>query len=98
MSDLPPVNDDHKNIRQTVEMMNILEENIYELKNASRKDMDELEKTLNQQVKIRSKVLDNNMGICGIDYEGGIPWDRAKVKAMEQNSTNDYIEVSIHDY
>ena len=36
MADLPEVNDDHSSMKETVEMMNIPEENIYELVDATK--------------------------------------------------------------
>ena len=40
--DLPPVNNDHRNMKQTVKMMGFQDKNILEIKNASSKDMDDL--------------------------------------------------------
>ena len=36
------------------------------------------------------------MGICGVDYEGGILWKRAKEKAMAEDAPDDHIIVSSH--
>ena len=44
MGDLPAVNDDHSNIRQTIEMMNIPDQNVFELRNGSRKQIEDLYK------------------------------------------------------
>ena len=40
--DLPAVNNDHRNMRQTVKMMGFQDKNILEIKNASLKDMDDV--------------------------------------------------------
>ena len=40
--DLPPVNNDHRNMKQTVKMMGFQDENIIEIKNASSKQMNGL--------------------------------------------------------
>ena len=47
MDDLPAVKDDHSNMLQTVEMMNIPKENVYERIDASWKDMEELDNLVN---------------------------------------------------
>ena len=76
--------------------MNIPKENVYERIDASWKDMEELDKLVNEQVKGRTKILEDSMGICGVDYEGGILWKRAKEKAMAEDAPDDHIIVSSH--
>ena len=53
--------------------------------------MKALDVEINDFAKLRSKPLTNEMGILGINYEQGILWDRAKIKAMETDSPDDYI-------
>ena len=40
--DLPAVNNDHKNMRQTVKLMGFQDKNILEIKDASLKDMNDV--------------------------------------------------------
>ena len=58
--------------------------------------MNNLDDKVNLQVKVRSKVLENPMGICGIqNYEEGVLWERVKIKAMEKDARDDCIIVSL---
>ena len=57
--------------------------------------MVDLDEKVNLQVKVRSKVLDDQMGICGIqNYQEGVLWERVKIKAMEKDAPDDCIIVS----
>ena len=44
--------------------------------------MEDLDKMVNGKIKCRTKELKNPMGICGVLYEKGLPWDRSKIRAM----------------
>ena len=57
--------------------------------------MKDLDDNVNLQVKVRSKVLEDQMGICGIqNYQEGALWERVKIKAMEKDAPDDCIIVS----
>ena len=98
MADLSAVKDDHLNIRQTVEMMNIPDVNVFEIRDATWKQMEDLDVEINQLVMLRSKELKNETGICGLKFKQGIPWDRAKIRAMMEGASDDYIIVSIESF
>ena len=95
MADLSAVKDDHLNIRQTVEMMNIPDVNVFEIRDATWRQMEDLDVEINQLIMLRSKELKNETGICGVKFKQGILWNRAKVKAMMEGASDDYIIVSI---
>ena len=98
MADLPAVTNDHENIRHTVLMMGIPDnkENIFEVRDGSWKQMNELEDKLNGKVKCRTKELKNQTGVGDKDYEKGLLWDRIKKNAMLDESNYDYVTVSIY--
>ena len=97
MDDLPAVKDDHRNIRQTVQLLGVpdTKENIFELVDGSWQQMEDLDKLINGKIKCRTKELKNPMGICGLDYENGLPWDRSKVIAMQNEHDDDCVVVSL---
>ena len=98
MDDLSEVKDDHQSMKETVQMMNIQEENTYELIDASYEQMDMVDQLVSDNIFIRTKKLTDPMGIIypssSLKYEKGVPWTRAKVKAMEEGAPDDYIVVS----
>ena len=65
MSNLPEVNDDFKNILQTVKMMNIPDENIYAEKNIKFDKVKEIYLNLTYTIIARTKSLTENTGIFG---------------------------------
>ena len=69
MADLSAVKDDHLNIRQTVEMMNIPDVNVFEIRDATWKQMEDLDVEINQLVMLRSKELKNETGIFGLKFK-----------------------------
>ena len=78
-------------------MLGVPGKNIYERKNASSKDLKDLLDDIYNFIKPRSKPLYWDTGICGIqNYIKGFPWDRIKIRAMEMNSSNDFIYVSFN--
>ena len=65
MNDLPSVEDDHRNIRQTVKMLHIPEENIYEIENATHDQMIKITQKLTQIILARGRVPKMETGIYG---------------------------------
>lgn len=57
--------------------------------------MEDLDKMVNGKIKCRTKELKNPMGICGVLYEKGLPWDRSKIRAMQNEYNDDHIVVSL---
>ena len=96
MADLPAVNNDHENIRNTVLMMGIpdSEDNIFVIKNGTWNQMNELESKLNGKVKCRTKELKLPTGIADKEYEKGFLWDKIKRSAMLDETNYDHIAVS----
>ena len=66
MKDLPAVVDDYKNAKHTCKMMGLLPENIFTLKDVSRKELDAHYNWLKNRIKVLTMVLINSTGICGI--------------------------------
>ena len=74
--------------------MKIPDENVYELKEASWKDLEDMIDLMKKITRPLTLELENSTGICGTQgYRQGILWDRAKLNAMNRDST-DYIIVS----
>ena len=98
MSDLPAVKNDHENIRQTVLMMGVPDskENIFEIRDGTWNQMNELESMINGQVKCRTKELKNETGVGDPEYEKGLLWDRFKENAMLDESNDDFVIVSFY--
>ena len=96
MDDLPAVKNDHENIRHTVLMMGIpdTKDNIFEIKNGTWNQMNELEVLLNGKVKVRTKELKQPTGIGDREYEKGFLWDTIKRNAMQDETNYDHIAVS----
>ena len=65
MNDLPSVEDDHRNIRQTVKMLHIPEENIFEIENATNDQMIKITQKLTQIILARGRVPKMETGIYG---------------------------------
>ena len=57
--------------------------------------MEDLDKMVNGKIKCRTKELKNPMGIYGVLYEKGLPWDRSKIRAMQNEYNDDHIVVSL---
>ena len=66
VKDLPSVNDDHMNIKQTMLMAGILPQNIIELRNSSHKDMENLREEVYQKLKPLTRDLEDPTGIYGL--------------------------------
>ena len=96
MNDLPAVKNDHENIRQTVLMMGVPDskENIFEIRDGTWNQMNELESMVDGQVKCRTKELKNETGVGDELYEKGFLWDRIKENAMLDESNDDFVVVS----
>ena len=61
--------------------------------------MTKLDKEINEAVRVRSKPLDDETGIFGeSNYRKGILWIRAKIRAMVEGASDDYIIVSIESF
>ena len=65
VKNLPAVNDDHMNIKQTMLMAGIHPKNIIELRNASHRDMKDLREKVYQKLKPLTRDLDDPTGIYG---------------------------------
>ena len=94
MKDLPSVEDDHRNIRQTVKMLHIPDENIFEIQDASHDQMSKITQRLTEIVLARGRVPKMETGIYGErDQLKGIRWDRIKIRAMLEGASEDFIIV-----
>ena len=96
MGDLPAVKNDHENIRQTVIMMGVPDskDNIFEIRDGTWKQMNELESKVNGKVKCRTKELKNETGVGDKRYVKGFLWERFKENALLDESNDDFIVVS----
>ena len=75
--------------------MDIPSENVFELKEASYKELDDIRNKVYATAKPHTRELTKGTGIYGNeDYQFGFLWDRAKIRAMEKGASNDYIIVS----
>ena len=75
-------------------MMGVLEENIYEIRDASKKDMENLMNKIYEFIKPRTRPLKENTGICDKYHIRGFPWSRVKIRAMMKDANDDYVIVS----
>ena len=50
MKSLPAVEDDHKNIKQTIKMLHIPDENVYEIQDATFDQMEEIKKRMTDKI------------------------------------------------
>ena len=69
-------------------------ENIFEIRDGTWKQMNELESRINGKVKCRTKELKNETGIGDKRYLKGLLWDRFKANAMLDESNDDFVVVS----
>ena len=96
MKDLPAVQDDHRNIKQTVQMLNIPEENVFEAENVTYDKMIEITTRMTELILSRSRVLKLETGILGEREQlKGFKWDRVKVRAMEEGAPHDWIIIDL---
>ena len=96
MSDLPPVNDDFKNIIQTVEMLYIPSKNIFAFKNIKHQKMREVYEHVTNTIVAQTRCLKERTGIYDKinRYYKGIEWIRLREHAMKEGASLDYAIVS----
>ena len=98
MPNLPPVNDDLKNILQTVGMLHIPEENIHAYKNIKYDKMKSILNHISHIVCARTRRLKSNTGIGDSLHNWhlqGVDWIRLRDNAMKENASFDNAIVSI---
>ena len=97
MKSLPAVLDDHRNIKQTVKMLHIPDENIFELHDATYDQMEEIKERITNKIQPRVRILKQDTGIFGIRNNTlqGFKWERVKLRAMKNGAAADYIIVKI---
>ena len=95
MKSLPAVEDDHKNIKQTIKMLHIPDENVYEIQDATFDEMEEIKQRMTDKIQPRIRILKQDMGIFGIrNYTlQGFKWNRVKIRAMMEDAATDFIIV-----
>ena len=74
--------------------MGVLDENIYEIKNASKKELDDFMNQIYEMIKPRTRPLEEKTGISCNSYIKGFPWSRVKVRAMMDGADDNYVIVS----
>ena len=96
MKSLPAVEDDHRNIKQTVKMLQIPDENIFEIHDATFDQMEEIKERFTNKIQPRVRILKPDTGIYGIRNHTlqGFKWDRVKLRAMMEGASTDYVIVN----
>ena len=74
--------------------MGVLDENIYEIKNASKKELDDFMNQIYEMIKPRTRPLEEKTGISCNSYIKGFPWSRVKVRAMMDGADDNFVIVS----
>ena len=96
LGSLPAVLDDRKNAKHTVKMMGILQENTFEITNASHHGIEKITKWLGLRVIVQTRVLKQKTGIKGTGYFiQGFPWEALRPNAMKLGATFDSVIIHL---
>ena len=76
-------------------MLHIPDENVFELKDATYDQMEEIKQRIIDKIQPRVRILKQDTGIFGKRNHTlqGFKWDRVKLRAMKESSDADYIIV-----
>ena len=84
LGNLPTVIDHLRNAKQTIQMMGILPENTYELRDATYSEVEKRIEWLSYRIAVLTRVLSNSTGILGIDFMlKGLFWSALRPNAMK---------------
>ena len=97
MKSLPAVVDDHKNIKQTIKMLHIPEENVFEIQDATFDQMEDIKQRITDKIQPRIRILKQDTGIFGARNHTlyGFKWNRVKLRAMMKGAATDHIIIDL---